>query len=127
MYQVKRNNLISLSLIVIICLIKLFHIGYYRINFSSNLLLHAFEKDFANNLAVTEDVLEAHELIKKSKIPDFNLSNNLNLNNYFRQRIVEFSYPIRFNKNSKFVIALPDSKLNCKIKLESERIKLHEC
>jgi len=127
MYQVKRNNLISLSLIVIICLIKLFHIGYYRINFSSNLLLHAFEKDFANNLAVTEDVLEAHELIKKSKIPDFNLSKNLNLNNYFRQRIVEFSYPIRFNKNSKFVIALPDSKLNCKIKLESERIKLHEC
>ncbi len=127
MYQVKRNNLISLSLIVIICLIKLFHIGYYRINFSSNLLFHAFEKDFANNLAVTEDVLEAHELIKKSKIPDFNLSNNLNLNNYFRQRIVEFSYPIRFNKNSKFVIALPDSKLNCKIKLESERIKLHEC
>ncbi len=127
MYQVKRNNLISLSLIVIICLIKLFHICYYRINFSSNLLFHAFEKDFANNLAVTEDVLEAHELIKKSKIPDFNLSNNLNLNNYFRQRIVEFSYPIRFNKNSKFVIALPDSKLNCKIKLESERIKLHEC
>ena len=127
MYQVKRNNLISLSLIVIICLIKLFHIGYYRINFSSNLLFHAFEKDFANNLAVTEDVLEAHELIKKSKIPDFNLSKNLNLNNYFRQRIVEFSYPIRFNKNSKFVIALPDSKLNCKIKLESERIKLHEC
>ena len=127
MYQVKRNNLISLSLIVIICLIKLFHIGYYRINFSTNLLLHAFEKDFANNLAVTEDVLEAHELIKKSKIPDFNLSKNLNLNNYFRQRIVEFSYPIRFNKNSKFVIALSDSKLNCKIKLESERIKLHEC
>ena len=127
MYQVKRNNLISLSLIVIICLIKLFHIGYYRINFSSNLLFHAFEIDFANNLAVTEDVLEAHELIKKSKIPDFNLSKNLNLNNYFRQRIVEFSYPIRFNKNSKFVIALPDSKLNCKIKLESERIKLHEC
>ena len=111
----------------LICLIKLFHIGYYRINFSTNLLLHAFEKDFANNLAVTEDVLEAHELIKKSKMPDFNLSNNLNLNNYFRQRIVEFSYPIRFNKNSKFVIALPDSKLNCKIKLESERIKLHEC
>ena len=127
MYQVKRNNLISLSLIVIICLIKLFHIGYYRINFSTNLLFHAFKKDFANNLAVTENVLEAHELIKKSDIHDFNLSNNLNLSSYFRQRIVEFSYPIRFNKNSKFVIALPDSKLNCKIKLESERIKLHEC
>ena len=127
MYQVKRNNLIFLSLIVIICLIKLFHIGYYRINFSTNLLFHAFKKDFANNLAVSDNVLKAHELIKKSNIPDFNLSNNLNLNSYFRQRIVEFSYPIRFNKNSKFIIALSDSNLNCKVKLESERIKLHEC
>ena len=127
MYQVKRNNLIFLSLIVIICLIKLFHIGYYRINFSTNLLFHAFEKDYANNLAVSDNVLEAHELIKKSNILDFNLSNNLNLNSYFRQRIVEFSYPIRFNKNSKFLIALSDSNLNCKVILESERIKLHEC
>ena len=50
MYQVKRNNLIFLSLIVIICLIKLIHIGYYRVHFSTNLLFHAFEKDFANNL-----------------------------------------------------------------------------
>ena len=127
MYQVKRSNLIFLSIIIIICLIKLFHIGYYRINFSTNLLFHAFKKDFANNLAVTENVLEAHELIKKSNIHDFNLSNNLNLSSYFRQRIVEFSYPIRFNKNSKFIIALSDSNLNCKVKLESERIKLHEC
>ena len=84
-------------------------------------------KDFANNLAVNQNVLEAHGLIKKSNIADFNLSNNLNLSGYFRQRIVEFSYPIRFNKNSKFIIALSDSRLNCKVKLESERIKLHEC
>ena len=127
MYQEKRNNLIILSLIVIICLIKLFHIGYYRVNFSTYLLLHAFEKDFANNLAVSDNVLEAHQLIKQSSIPDFNLSNNLILNDYFKQRIVEFSYPIRLNENSKFIIAPSDLKLNCKINLESERIKLYEC
>jgi len=127
MYQVKRNNLIFLSLIVIICLIKLFHIGYYRVNFSTNLLLHSFNKDFANNLAVNDRVLEAHKIIKKSNIPDFNISDNLISSGYFRQRIVEFSYPIRFNKNSKFVIALSDSNINCKVKLESEGIKLHEC
>ena len=74
MYQVKRNNLIFLSLIAIICLIKLFHIGYYRVNFSTNLLFHAFEKDYANNLAVSDNVLEAHELIKKSNILDFNIA-----------------------------------------------------
>ena len=127
MYQEKRNNLIILSLIVIICLIKLFHIGYSRVNFSTNLLLHSFEKDFGNNVAVNANILEAHGLIKKSNIPNFNLSNNLILSGYFRQRIVEFSYPIRFDKNSKFIVALSNSKISCKVKLQSERIKLYEC
>ena len=127
MYQVKRNNLIFLTLIGLICLIKLFHIGYFRVNFSTNLLLHSFEKNFANNAAVNENILDAHGLIKKSNIPNFTLSNNLILSGYFRQRIVEFSYPIRFEKNSKFLVALSDSKLSCKVKLETERIKLYEC
>ena len=127
MYQEKRNNLIFLSLIVIICLIKLFHIGYSRVNFSTNLLLHSFEKDFGNNVAVNANILEAHGLIKKSNISNFNLSNNLILSGYFRQRIVEFSYPIRFDKNSKFIVALSNSKISCKVKLQSERIKLYEC
>ena len=127
MYQIKRSNFIFLFLVVIICLIKLFHIGYYRVNFSTNLLFHAFKKDFANNQAVSVNVLEAYKLVKQSNITDFNLSNNLNLSGYFKQRIVEFSYPVRFDEKSKFVIGLSDSKLNCKIKLKSERIKLYEC
>ena len=127
MYQAKRNNFPFLFLIVLICLIKLFHIGYYRIHFSPNLLFHTFERDFANNKAVSDIVLEANQLIEKAKIVDFNLSNNLILNDYFKQRIVEFSYPIRLNENSKFIIAPSDLKLNCKINLESERIILYEC
>lgn len=127
MYQEKRNNIIFLSLIFIICLIKLFHIGYFRVNFSTNLLFNSFEKDFANNSAVNENILEAHGLIKKSNISTFNLSNNLILSGYFRQRIVEFSYPIRFDKSSKFIVALSNSKISCKIKLQSEKIKLYEC
>jgi polyphosphate kinase len=127
MYQVKRNNLIFLFLIVVICLIKLFHIGYYRINFSTNLLFYTFKKDFANNQAVSDNVLEAYQLIRKSKISNFNLSNKLYLNGYFKQRIVEFSYPIRLDTNSQFVLALSDSRLTCKVKLESKRIKLYEC
>ena len=127
MYQAKRNNLPFLFLIVLICLIKLFHIGYYRIHFSPNLLFHAFERDSGKNKAVSDIVLEANQLIKKAKIVDFNLSNSFISNAYFKQRIVEFSYPIRLNENSKFIIAPSDLKLNCKINLESERIKLYEC
>ena len=127
MHQVKRYNLIFLSLIVIICLIKLFHIGYYRINFSTNLLFYTFKKDFANNQAVSDNVLEAYQLIRKSKISDFNLSNKLYSNGYFKQRIVEFSYPIRLDANSQFVLALSDEELNCGVRLKTQRLKLYEC
>ena len=83
MYQAKRNNFPFLFLLVLICLIKLFHIGYYRVHFSPNLLFHTFERDFANNKAVSDIVLEANQLIEKAKIVDFNLSNNLILDDYF--------------------------------------------
>ena len=127
MYQVKRNNLIFLFLIVVICLIKLFHIGYYRINFSTNLLFYTFKKDFANNQAVSDNVLEAYQLIRKSKISNFNLSNKLYLNGYFKQRIVEFSYPIRLDANSQFVLALLNEELSCSVRLKTQRLKLYEC
>ena len=127
MYQVKRNNLIFLFLIVVICLIKLFHIGYYRINFSTNLLFYTFKKDFANNQAVSDNVLEAYQLIRKSKISNFNLSNKLYLNGYFKQRIVEFSYPIRLDTNSQFVLALSHEEVSCSVRLKTQRLKLYEC
>ena len=127
MYQVKRNNLIFLFLIVVICLIKLFHIGYYRINFSTNLLFYTFKKDFANNQAVSDNVLEAYQLIRKSKISNFNLSNKLYLNGYFKQRIVEFSYPIRLDANSQFVLALSHEEVSCSVRLKTQRLKLYEC
>jgi len=123
----KQKKITFFSVVLLICLIKLFHIGYYRINFSTNLLFYTFKKDFANNQAVSDNVLEAYQLIRKSKISNFNLSNKLYLNGYFKQRIVEFSYPIRLDTNSQFVLALSDSRLTCKVKLESKRIKLYEC
>ena len=123
----KQKKITFFSVVLLICLIKLLHIGYYRINFSTNLLFYTFKKDFANNQAVSDNVLEAYQLIRKSKISNFNLSNKLYLNGYFKQRIVEFSYPIRLDTNSQFVLALSDSRLTCKVKLESKRIKLYEC
>ena len=123
----KQKKITFFSVVLLICLIKLFHIGYYRINFSTNLLFYTFKKDFANNQAVSDNVLEAYQLIRKSKISNFNLSNKLYSNGYFKQRIVEFSYPIRLDTNSQFVLALSDSRLTCKVKLESKRIKLYEC
>ena len=48
-------------------------------------------------------------------------------NNYFRQRIVEFSYPVRLKKESKFLISNNNEDFNCTIKSKSKKIKLYEC
>ena len=123
----KQKKITFFSVVLLICLIKLFHIGYYRINFSTNLLFYTFKKDFANNQAVSDNVLEAYQLIRKSKISDFNLSNKLYSNGYFKQRIVEFSYPIRLDANSQFVLALSHEEVSCSVRLKTQRLKLYEC
>ena len=58
---------------------------------------------------------------------NFNLSNKLYSDAYFRQRIVEFSYPIRLDANSQFVLALSHEALSCSVKLKTQRLKLYEC
>ena len=49
------------------------------------------------------------------------------LDNYFRQRIVEFSYPKRLNEKSKFLIVSIEENSNCTLKSKSKKIKLYEC
>ena len=55
MKQKQKKNLLFLFVILSICLIKLLHIGSQRINFSPNILFHSFEKNYNDNLAVSDD------------------------------------------------------------------------
>lgn len=123
----KRNSLYLIIFVLLVCTLKLVHIGYKRIHFSSDLLLGSFKKSFGDNLALREDVLDANKLISQEKISDFNLSDKLMLDNYFRQRIVEFSYPKRLNEKSKFLIVSIEENSNCTLKSKSKKIKLYEC
>ena len=123
----ERNSLYLIIFVLLVCTLKLVHIGYKRIHFSPDLLLNSFKKNFGDQLAVSENVLDANKLILRQKILDFNLSKNLKANAYFRQRMIEFSYPIRLNKNSKFLITQNNEKVNCKLKSQSNKFKLYEC
>ncbi len=123
----KRNDLIFLFLILLVCIIKLFHIGYKRVHFSSDLLINSFKENYGKEVVLEKNILEANKLILDNKIKNFNLSSNLKLNHYFKQRIVEFSYPVKLNKNSKFIITSNKENLNCKLKSTSEKLKLYEC
>ena len=123
----KKKSLYLVTFLLLVCAIKLFQIGYKRIHFSSDLLLGSFKKSFGDELALGKDVLEANKLISEENILDFNLSHKLMLNNYFRQRIVEFSYPKRLNKESKFLITSINENLNCTLVSKLEKVKLYEC
>ena len=103
------------------------HIGSQRIHFSPNILFHSFEKNYSDNLAVSDIVIEGNKLIKKINKSNFNLSNKLYSNGYFKQRIAEFSYPIRLDANSQFVLALSYEELSCSVRLKTQRLKLYEC
>jgi polyphosphate kinase len=105
----------------------LLHIGSQRINFSPNIFFHSFEKNYGDNLAVSDIVIEGSKLIKKINKSNFNLSNKLYSNSYFKQRIVEFSYPIRLDTNSQFVLALSHEEFSCSVRLKTQRLKLYEC
>ena len=127
MKQKQKKNLLFLFAVLSICLIKLLHIGSQRIHFSPNILFHSFEKNYNDNLAVSDIIIEGNKLIKKNNKFNFNLSNKLHLNGYFKQRIVEFSYPIRLDANSQFVLALSHEELSCSVRLKTQRLKLYEC
>ena len=114
-------------MVLSICLIKLIHIGSQRINFSPNIFFNSFEKNYADNLAVSDIIIEGNKLIKKINKSNFNLSNKLYSDGYFRQRIIEFSYPIRLDANSQFVLALSHEELSCNVRLKTQRLKLYEC
>ena len=123
----KKKNFYLTIFLLLICTIKIIQIGYKRIHFSSDLLFNSFKKGFADNRAVSEDVLDAFKLISNHKISYFRLSDELMYNNYFRQRIVEFSYPVRLKKESKFLISNINEDFNCTMKSKSKKIKLYEC
>ena len=127
MKQKQKKNLLFLFVVLSICLIKLIHIGSQRINFSPNIFFHSFEKSYGDNLAVSDMIIEGNKLIKKNNKSNFNLSNKLYSNGYFKQRIIEFSYPIKLDENSQFVLALSHEELSCGVRLKTQRLKLYEC
>tara|TARA_B100001029_G_C14696680_1_gene252666 strand:- start:138 stop:527 length:390 start_codon:yes stop_codon:yes gene_type:complete len=127
MYKRKRNNYHFLFLLVFVCALKLFHIGYKRVHFSSDLLFNSFVKNYGSELALQDNVLEANKLIINNSILEFDLSEQLKSNGYFKQRIVEYSYPVKLNENSKFKITTLQEKINCNLKSKTTSFKLYEC
>jgi hypothetical protein len=114
---------------IIICFFQIFYIFHSRSSFNSDVFRDPFSKSSGVTHALEPNVIEIKKIIKKNNLKNFNLSNNLLNDTYLYQRSIEFNYPIRINKNSKYIfLSKEEEYLNsCEIVETGDFIKLIKC
>ena len=117
-------------LFIFVCAFQLFYLLNNRSNFKIEVLKDPFSKNSGIIYALTPAVIESKNIITKYNLPDFNLSNDLEkIDIYFWQRSVEFNYPIRLKKDSKFIFYKINENIfdSCELVEEGTFIKLARC
>ena len=118
-------------LFIFVCAFQLFYLLNNRSNFEIEVLKDPFSKNSGIIYALSPAVIESKNILTKYNLPDFNLSNDLKKkeNTYFYQRSVEFNYPIRLKKDSKFIFYKINENIfdSCELVEEGTFIKLARC
>jgi|TARA_B110000438_G_C15200953_1_gene388683 hypothetical protein len=116
-------------LFILICAFQLFYLFYSRSNFKIEIFKNPFSKDAGVIYALSPAVIETNKILKKTKVSNFNLSDELIKDTYFYQRTIEFNYPIRLNKDSEFMFYQIKEEIpsGCLIVESGEFIKLIKC
>ena len=116
-------------LFLIICALQIFYIFHFRSGFKYEVIKNPFKKDSGIIYALSPKVIESKNLLEKYKANDFNLSETLKIETYFYQRSIEFNYPIRINKASRFIFFLNNEDIpnTCKIIETGKYLKLTQC
>ena len=114
---------------VILCVIQLFYIFHFRSGFKYEIIKNPFNENAGISYALSAEVIEANSILKKQKVIDFNLSEDLKKDTYLYQRIIEFNYPIRINESSKLIFFLnaEDIPNACKIIKIGKYLTLTQC
>ena len=114
---------------LIICIIQLFYIFYFRSGFKYEIIKNPFSENSGVFYALHPAVIESNNFLKKHETSDFNLSEGLKKNNYLYQRSIEFNYPIRINETSQLIFFLNDEDTpnTCKIIKTGKYLKFTQC
>ena len=114
---------------IILCVIQLFYIFHFRSGFKYEIIKNPFNENAGISYALSSEVIEANSILKKQKVIDFNLSEDLKKDTYLYQRIIEFNYPIRINESSKLIFFLnaEDIPNACKIIEIGKYLTLTQC
>ena len=116
-------------LFIIICILQLFYLFYSRSVFNYEIFKNPFAEESGVVYAVSAEVIESNDILKKHKATDFNLSEGLKKDTYLYQRSIEFNYPIRINESSRLIFFLNDEDFpnTCKIIETGKYLKLTQC
>ena len=114
---------------IILCVIQLFYIFHFRSGFKYEIIKNPFNENSGIFYALSPEVIESNNILKKHKAIDFNLSEGLKKDTYLYQRSIEFNYPIRINESSHLIFFLNDEDFpdTCKIIETGKYLKLTQC
>ena len=91
---------------IILCIIQLLYIFHFRSGFKYEIIKNPFSKNSGVFYALSSEIIESNNILKKHKAVDFNLSEDLRKDIYLYQRSIEFNYPIRIKKTSQLIFFL---------------------
>ena len=116
-------------LFLIICILQLFYLFNFRSGFRYEIIRDPFNENSGISYAVSPEVIESRDILKKYEAIHFNLSKKLKNDVYFYQRSLEFNYPIRINQSSKLVFFSINEDISekCKIIKTGKYLKLTQC
>ena len=116
-------------LFLIICTLQLFYLFNFRSGFRYEIIKDPFNENSGISYAVSSEVIESRDILKKYEATRFNLSKKLKDDVYFYQRSLEFNYPIRINQSSKLVFFSINEDISekCKVIETGKYLKLTQC
>ena len=114
---------------IILCIIQLLYIFHFRSGFKYEIIKNPFSKNSGVFYALSSEIIESNNILKKHKAVDFNLSKDLRKDIYLYQRSIEFNYPIRINESARFIFFLNEEDIpsSCKVIENGEYLKLIQC
>ena len=116
-------------LFLIICILQLFYLFNFRSGFRYEIIKDPFNENSGITYAVSKEIIESKDILKRNKIVHFNLSKKLKDDDYFYQRSLEYNYPIIINQSSKFVFFSINEDISekCKVIETGKHLILTQC
>ena len=114
---------------IILCIIQLLYIFHFRSGFKYEIIKNPFSKNSGVFYALSSEIIESNNILKKHKAVDFNLSKDLRKDIYLYQRSIEFNYPIRINENSRLIFFNVDEDIpsTCTVIETGKYLKFTQC